>query len=215
MTATPTPVDRRLYGDLADDVVLLRSDGRVVARFKGGFRVDSHPEIFTAAQVRGMAAEVRNRRESKPVAPRSRMARHEITKRREGTPAGESEGTVDTPRGPGGALATPSKAGVRGKYWRAAGPTKSCGIAEGREEETHNSHPVGRSGAVAAPAGVESGPQDLPVHRPKSIEEHFAAVRAEHAAEIAAVRAELAAFKATVRAAVADLVAHIGLGDGR
>jgi hypothetical protein len=92
MTAGPSPIDRKLYGDLADDIVLLRSDDRVVSRYKSGFRVDSWPEIFTAAQVRGMAATVRNRRLSAATAlvtkngheitgadaQRSRMAAHRI-----------------------------------------------------------------------------------------------------------------------------------------
>lgn len=84
MTTGPSPVDRRLYGDLADDIHLLRTDGRIVARYKAGFRIDSSPEIFTAAQVRGMAAQLRARRQAvasrrPPDRPRARLVNHSIS----------------------------------------------------------------------------------------------------------------------------------------
>ena len=106
MTAANSP-----YGDLADDIALLATYGKVIRRHDGMYRLNGAIEKLTAAQVRGMAAELRNRRlavryapamkagheiasDRGPDDPRARMARHEITKTREGTPAGEGEGTL-------------------------------------------------------------------------------------------------------------------------
>ena len=94
MTAARSP-----YGDLADDIALLASDGKVIRRHDGMYRLNGATEKLTAAMVRGLAAEVRNRRmaarsAAKPDAPRARMASHEITKTREGTPSGDGAGTL-------------------------------------------------------------------------------------------------------------------------
>jgi len=55
----PVAVDpvRQTYGDLADDVVLLRNRGHLVARFKGQIRVDS--DVLTDDQVRAKARMLR------------------------------------------------------------------------------------------------------------------------------------------------------------
>jgi len=94
MTAARSP-----YGDLADDIALLATDGKVIRRHDGMYRLNGATEKLTAAMVRGLAAEVRNRRmaarsAAKPDAPRARMASHEITKTREGTPSGDGAGTL-------------------------------------------------------------------------------------------------------------------------
>ena len=69
---------RSPYGDLADDVALLASDGKVIRRHDGMYRLDGAPEKMTAAMVRGMAAEVRNRRWEAEHAPRFQVG-YEIT----------------------------------------------------------------------------------------------------------------------------------------
>lgn len=56
---------RGIYGDLADDVVLLRNRGHLVARFKGQIRVDS--DVLSDDQVRAKARLLRNVT-AKPVA---------------------------------------------------------------------------------------------------------------------------------------------------
>lgn len=49
----------RLFGDLAPDVLLLRSHGHTVAKFRGDFRVDR--EVLRYDQVQAMAAALRAR----------------------------------------------------------------------------------------------------------------------------------------------------------
>lgn len=52
-----TAVDWKTYGDLALDVVLLRNNGHVIARYKGDFRFDN--EVVSAAGVRQKASAIR------------------------------------------------------------------------------------------------------------------------------------------------------------
>jgi hypothetical protein len=136
--ATPTPADRRLYGTLVDDVYELRAAGLDVARYKGDFRVGN--DVLTAAQLRGKAAEARNRRQARrPDAPRARMARHEIVKTASRAAGGDegrdavrqgSAATVDDLEpnaGAAGGADTPAPiteatADVPDKFWRAVGP---------------------------------------------------------------------------------------------
>jgi len=71
MTAVPTPAERRLYGDLADDVVYLRKIcGLVVAPFKGDFRVGTNADldVVTASGLRMRARQERERRGGKGAA---------------------------------------------------------------------------------------------------------------------------------------------------
>lgn len=115
MTVTgPSIIDRRLHGDMADAIFDLRSDGRIVARYKNGFRVDSSPEIYSAAQIRGMAIELKRRRQAaavgrKPDSPRRPMARHEIERNLPavGNPPaiGESSARAENEAASGAALA--------------------------------------------------------------------------------------------------------------
>ena len=50
---------RRLFGDMADDILLLRKRGHTVARFKDGFRVDR--DVLTAEQLVARAKVLRER----------------------------------------------------------------------------------------------------------------------------------------------------------
>lgn len=62
-----TAVDWKTYGDLALDVVLLRNNGHVIARYKGDFRLDN--EVVSAAGVRQKASAIRAlKAQAKPVA---------------------------------------------------------------------------------------------------------------------------------------------------
>lgn len=52
-------IARRLFGDLADDILLLRAHGHTVARFRDGFRVDR--DVLSADQLRARATALRER----------------------------------------------------------------------------------------------------------------------------------------------------------
>ena len=52
-------IARRLFGDMADDILLLRGRGHTVARFKDGFRVDR--DVLTVEQLEARAKVLRER----------------------------------------------------------------------------------------------------------------------------------------------------------
>lgn len=52
-------IARRLFGDLADDVLLLREHGHSVARFRGDYRVDREVLRYDELQARAKALRVR------------------------------------------------------------------------------------------------------------------------------------------------------------
>lgn len=58
-------IARRQFGDLADDILLLRSKGHTVARFRDGYRVDR--DVLSYEQVRAMAKA--NRATRKEITP--------------------------------------------------------------------------------------------------------------------------------------------------
>lgn len=144
--APPTPADRRLYGDLVDDVYLLRAAFKDVARFKGGYRVDA--DVVDAAGIRKLAAEVRARQQAlkatrKPDSPRRPLARHSTERPKSppalDTPTGEGAGTTDRADGPGSALANPSgptcaKCGGPRSKWSAA-LCRACYVPAGRASD--------------------------------------------------------------------------------
>lgn len=60
-TPGPTDQERRIYGELVDDILYLRNDcGFYAARFKGDYRIGN--EVLTAAGVREKACTERRRR---------------------------------------------------------------------------------------------------------------------------------------------------------
>lgn len=79
--APETDPVRKAYGDLADDVLLLRKRGHLVARFKGQIRVDS--DVLTDDQVRARARMVRILGE-KPIAE---VAAPVVETKKAGSPA--------------------------------------------------------------------------------------------------------------------------------
>lgn len=95
MTLAPS-----VYGPLDDDVALLASDGKVIRRHDGMYRLNGATEKLTAAMVRGMAAEVRNRRLDAATAPRATKAGH-------------------------GSYPQRPYAERPDKFWRAVGPSES------------------------------------------------------------------------------------------
>lgn len=54
-------IARRLFGDLADDILLLRAKGHTVARFRDGFRVDR--DVLTAEALSARASVLRKAKE--------------------------------------------------------------------------------------------------------------------------------------------------------
>lgn len=146
-SSAPTPVDRKLYGDLADDVHLLRSRGHDVARFKGDFRVDR--EVLTAAELRGRANAARAKQQAAMLCACGKPASHKgmcpvrWLKRKEnngptGNRAKQPAETIDKPqRGPSVPptdASAPEKStsrvsgAVPGKRrHRAVDPTTVCG----------------------------------------------------------------------------------------
>ncbi len=88
----PSPIDRKRYGDeLAGAICALRSAGKIIAPYKGEFRVDLCPETFSADRLLRMAAEITPRKTA--------------TVRR---PPGEEAGTTgNRATGPGSVLANP------------------------------------------------------------------------------------------------------------
>lgn len=58
-TMTEEAIARRLFGDLADDILLLRAKGHTVARFRDGFRVDR--DVLTAEALSARAKALRER----------------------------------------------------------------------------------------------------------------------------------------------------------
>lgn len=60
-------IARRLFGDLADDILLLRSKGHRVARFHDGFRVDR--DVLSEDQLRARAKALRKKIEESKAGP--------------------------------------------------------------------------------------------------------------------------------------------------
>jgi len=172
----PSAIDRKQYGDLAEDIVMLRSDGIVVCKYRHGFRIDASPEIYDAGQITAEADRVRAKR---------RIAKERKTAPE--TPSGGGEDTVTTTKGDamesdhGGPSAEYSKEDVA--QWD---DSKRAAVAAA----------LIRSGARNMEAAA------MRASAKPSADARIAALEARVAASEAAFKA----YKATVQAAVRDLV---------
>lgn len=169
--ATPLSEDemaRRLFGDLADDILLLRRYGHTVARFRDGFRVDR--DVLTAEQLQARARQCRDAGKS-TAGPKQAAA----TSRPPANDALQAERTEAPP--------------ARSARWvgRRADTNETCGALDrqgrnperlpaldgapasaGQEMKSKRSRPEHRT----PPAGCD-GPQDIIAERITRIEQRI------------------------------------------